>query len=750
MSDSKESESTPAKKPKAATKSSTGGSGSIGRGLSAIIAIAIALVIVGLVNYAANSVSVGADLTENKMYTLSKGTKNILENLETPVTLRYFVTDSSDVMTPREKALSRRIEDVLSTYASAAPAKEIEVVNEKSGALEKKKVKMISIEKLNPEPSTDAEDAARLEGLQQVQSPETGNQLYAGVVAQCIDSKEKIEVMTFGEERLEYELSRAISNVHGGKSKTIRVMSSVPVSGGMGGNFQAPPRPALAFYQQLEKDYNVETIPVSGDPIPDDTEVLVVVHPFDVTDEAEFAIDQFVLKGGKVIALVDPNFFYAETFGQPGQFPGMPAQGAPGPASHLNTLFKAWGVEYSSTEVLADFSFGTQLGGPGNFVPTLLSLPRNAMVSEAQAVVESLGPEAMAEIKSQVAAMKAAMDKRVAETGADTAEVKAMQAEIEQYETMLADVDNGDKDSVASKITVGINGLTMLTPGVFEFGKLAEGLTATALVQSSPNNQLVPSMEADPRQQEAMKALRDKFKPYEKRRAFVLQLGGLFKTAFPDGDPSAPKEEEKADDAEAKDGEKKADEPKEPAKPEALTSSQKPGTVVLVADVDFIFYEGFQQLGLRNQNLTLFQNTVEVISGDPNLVDVRSRENVGRRFTKPNEWMAEARSKYQAEIEEMSKKEQGVMRDLTELIQKRPDGTSEVVIGADMQEKFAKLEEDQIRFNKRVRELEKEVNREYKSKLASYKFGNAMFMPLLVIFVGICFAFARRLKTAAR
>ncbi|MDB4657918.1 hypothetical protein OAE56_04115, partial [Verrucomicrobiales bacterium] len=74
----------------------------------------------------------------------------------------------------------------------------------------------------------------------------------------------------------------------------------------------------------------------------------------------------------------------------------------------------------------------------------------------------------------------------------------------------------------------------------------------------------------------------------------------------------------------------------------------------------------------------------------------------------------------------------------------------EVVIGADMQEKFAKLEEDQIRFNKRVRELEKEVNREYKSKLASYKFGNAMFMPLLVIFVGICFAFARRLKIAAR
>src|SRR5690606_30253885 len=101
--------------------------------------------------------------------------------------------------------------------------------------------------------------------------------------------------------------------------------TGMPIGGGFGGNFQAPPQQPWMFYELLGRDYEVETIPPTTAEIPEGTTTLIVVHPFDITDEGQFAIDQYLLKGGNVIAFVDPNFFYARAMagGQP-QFPGMP------------------------------------------------------------------------------------------------------------------------------------------------------------------------------------------------------------------------------------------------------------------------------------------------------------------------------------------------------------------------------------------------------------------------------------------
>src|SRR5690606_38642461 len=211
---------------------------------------------------------------------------------------------------------------------------------------------------------------------------------------------------------------------------------------------------------------------------------LIVVHPYDITDEGQFAIDQYLLQGGNVIAFVDPNFFYARALapqGQP-QMPGMPPQGGPAPSSDLDKLFKAWGVKYDANRVLADLDFGSEIIRRGNFSPTFLTLDRNALGSEA------------------------------------------------------------DSPGLTDPMTSMLNQLNMLTPGAFEVSPPA-GITADSLVISSSANQLVGSFDADPTQEGGADRIREKFESHGSPRTLVLRLSGEFSTAFPEGNPAAGEEE---------------------------------------------------------------------------------------------------------------------------------------------------------------------------------------------------------------
>ena len=334
----------------------------LSRNAYAVIGLVVVFLIAILANVLVSKFGARVDLTEYKTFTLSKGTENILNELETPVTVRFYVTDDSKVMSPSERARAQRVQDLLNEFVRDAPTKEVELVNE-DGEFEEEKVKMLTVKKLNPEPNTDAEDAAILDGLQPGMSGETNNELFFGIAVECLDSRETIPfVPALPETTLEYELARAISSVHGGKAKKIVVMTGMQVGGGFSGNFQAPPKQPWMFYEQLGKDYEIETISTSVTEIPADTATLIVLHPYDITDEGQFAIDQYLLKGGNVIIFVDPNFFYSRALaqGQP-QMPGMPPQGGPPPTSDLPKLFGSWGVKYNSTQVLADLDFGSEI-----------------------------------------------------------------------------------------------------------------------------------------------------------------------------------------------------------------------------------------------------------------------------------------------------------------------------------------------------------------------------------------------------
>ncbi len=673
----------------------------LSRRAAALIGLAVTFVIVLLVNFVANRMSFRADLTEYGVYTLSEGTSNILSRLETPVELRYYVTDDSKVMSPSERTRARRVSDLLAEFARNAPTKEIEVTDEK-GEFVKKNVKMLTVKKLNPEPNTDAEDSAMIDGLQAGVSGETNNELYFGIAIQCLDAVEAIPfIPAKPETMLEYDLARAISSVHGGKTKKIVVMSGMPLAGGFGGNFQAPPQQPWMFYELLGKDYEVEVIPTTSTEIPEGTTTLIVVHPFDITDEGQFAIDQYLLKGGNVIAFVDPNFFYARAMaqGQP-QIPGMPPQGGPGPSSDLDKLFKAWGVKYDMNRVLADLDFGSEIIRRGNFSPTFLTLTRASLGSDPK--------------------------------------------------------DPGLNDPMTSML----NQMNMLTPGAFEVSA-PSGIQVDNLVLSSENNELVGSFDADPTAEGGSDRIREKFQAHGKRRAFVVRLSGEFPTAFPEGNPAKSAEEETPAEEEKKEGEEAKKEEAKKEEDNSLKKATAPGRVLLIADTDFIYDANVvrrnQIPGLNmvipemlNENLTLVQNAAEQMSGDPDLINVRSRIGVSRPFTKQNEWYREAQQKYSAEVQEFSAKAKEAEAKLNEIIQQTPENIDQALLSPEVQAELKKLQQEEVQFRKRERELQKEVTREFRQKLATYKFGNTLLMPVVVIVVGILIAIFRRRTIAAR
>lgn len=676
----------------------------INRTTAALVGLVVVFVIVLLVNFLFGKMNFRADLTEYNVFTLSKGTKTILEGLDTPVEIRYYVTDDSDVMSPSERARARRVEDLLDEYVRNAPAKEIETTNE-AGEFETRKVKMLTVKKFNPLPNTDAEDAAIIDSIPAAPSPETGNELYFGIAVHCLDESDSIPHVPAREETLlEYDLSRAISNVHGGTDKKIVVMTGMSVGGGFSGNFQAPPQQPWMFYEQLDRDYEVETIPSTSTEIPADTATLIVLHPFDITDEAQFAIDQYLLQGGNVMVLVDPNFFYARAMaqGQP-QMPGMPPQGGPAPTSNLDKLLPAWGVTYDPNRVLADLDFGSEIIRRGNFSPTFLTLDRKALGTEPS--------------------------------------------------------DPGLTDPV----TKMLNQLNILTPGGIDI-KAPDGIEVEGLVLSSRMNQLVGSFDADPTQEGGADRIRENFEPHGERRALVARLSGEFKTAFPEGNPAKADEEESEEDGADDDGEEKEkdqDKEEEAEGDDSLKEATAPGTVLLIADVDFLYdanvvrRQQIPGLGIvipqmLNENLTLVQNAVEQMSGDPNLIDVRSRTTVRRPFTRQNEWYREAQEKYAAEVAEFSSKAKEVENRLNEIISQTPENIDQALLSPEVQAEMKKLQEEEVEFRKRERELQKEVTREFRRKLATYKFGNALLMPIVVILFGIVLAVARRKRVAAR
>src|ERR1700733_11024894 len=322
--------------------------------LYSVVGVIAVLVIILAINLLAGFLKLRPDLTENKLYTLSDGTKKILDKLDTDVTVRFYFSKDNASMPVPLRTYAQEVQDLLDEYQQYSHGK----------------VKVI---KLDPKPDSDAEDSANLDGIEG-QAVDLNDKVYLGIAVSCLDAKTTIPYLSPDRANLlEYDLSRAISSVANPKKAVIGVMSALPVTGReaspmMMQQRQQPSQPWI-FLNELKENYVVRDVPLTTDKIDDDVSVLLVIHPQGIADAAQFAIDQFLLRGGKMVALLDPySFVEVQTAGQSG--------GAASYDSTLSKLLPAWGFDFSTKKLIADPLFATQVQRDTDVQsdPTILSI----------------------------------------------------------------------------------------------------------------------------------------------------------------------------------------------------------------------------------------------------------------------------------------------------------------------------------------------------------------------------------------
>ena len=329
--------------------------------LFSVVGVVALLIILVALNVLGNFKKFRWDLTENHLYTLSQGSQRIVQKLDTPVEVRFYYSKDNASTPVYLRTYAQEVEDLLAEFQQASHGK-------------------IKIVKLDPKPDSDAEDSARLDGVEG-QTVNLSDKVYLGLAVSCLDAKAAIPFLNPGRESLlEYDVSRAISSVANPKKAVIGVMSALPVLGRNTPMMMMQRQQGSApwvFAQELKENYAVREVPLTADKIDDDISVLLLCYPKGIADSAQYAIDQFLLRGGKMVALLDPfSFVDFQMSGQAGMM------GGEGFSASLDKLLKAWGINFTSNQVVADPAFATKIQRESNVVqsdPSVLSLTADAI-----------------------------------------------------------------------------------------------------------------------------------------------------------------------------------------------------------------------------------------------------------------------------------------------------------------------------------------------------------------------------------
>lgn len=308
-------------------------------GATALVALAVLFIgLTILITFILRGARV--DLTESNLYSIAPGTSNILGSLQEPINLYFFFSQEASSQSPPIRAYAQRVRELLDEMAQRSKGK-------------------LRLTVIDPQPFSEDEDRAAEFGLQAVPLGTHGESLYFGLAG--TNSTDGREIIGFfqpdKEEFLEYDIASLVHRLSHPQKAIIGLMSGLPVdasfdpqSGGM--------RPGWASVSQLRELFNVQTVAPDATAIAKDIDVLMIVHPRELSPQTQYAIDQFVMRGGKLIAFIDPQ---SENDPQAAQMAQQMAQmgGAMGHrSSSLGPLLDAWGVTYDPAQVVGDRELG--------------------------------------------------------------------------------------------------------------------------------------------------------------------------------------------------------------------------------------------------------------------------------------------------------------------------------------------------------------------------------------------------------
>jgi ABC-type uncharacterized transport system involved in gliding motility auxiliary subunit len=286
------------------------------------------------------------DLTENGLYTVSKGTREVLQSIPEPVTLRFYFSEKVSVKYAGVRSYGARVRDMLQRFASMSGGK-------------------LKVEIIDPEPLTEAEDLAVSQGITGAPTP-AGEKIYFGLVGtNMVNGREVIPF--FLEDRepyLEYDLTSLVHRLIREKKPKIGVVSNIPFDTGAGGMAAAMQGQSRSYmiYEQMRETFDVVFLEQDFDRVPADIDVVMVAHPKPLEAATQYALDQFVLRGGRAIVFLDPLSEISQQAGPTGE----PLEGSTESSTRsIDALMKAWGVSVSPDSVVGvrNRALRVQFGG---------------------------------------------------------------------------------------------------------------------------------------------------------------------------------------------------------------------------------------------------------------------------------------------------------------------------------------------------------------------------------------------------
>ena len=344
------------------------------------------LILAAVINQLGGSARI--DLTEQGLYTLTPGSQNILNDMTKPLEIQLFFSEKASQDLTQLRAYAQQVKELLAEYVLRANGK-------------------LTLTVIDPEPFSEQEDLATELGLQAVPVSAFGDELYFGLVIKDVAQAETANsaILPFlqpdKEAFLEYEITQLIYQLQQDNAPVIGLLSGLPIRGGFDQR-SGQPTPAWMAIEQLEQQYEVRSLTADLDSIDADIDLLLLIQPPELSDIALYAIDQFALKGGRVLAFLDP---VAEAAGAD----PLAMSDAP-QATALNTLLDNWGVDWNADQVVLDAANALVVNQGHNRPPmrhfALLALgPDSAEINNvATAELESLNLSSVGAFRAKEAA----------------------------------------------------------------------------------------------------------------------------------------------------------------------------------------------------------------------------------------------------------------------------------------------------------------------------------------------------------
>jgi ABC-type uncharacterized transport system involved in gliding motility auxiliary subunit len=612
------------------------------------------------------------DLTADRLYTLSAGTKSILKSIAEPITLRFYFSEKASAQVPQIRTYANRVRELLEEYAAQSNGK-------------------VRLEVIDPEPFTDAEDRAVQAGLQGAPIDNAGTSiLYFGLVG--TNSTDDVQTIVFFQQEkepfLEYDMTRLVYNLSYPKKPVVGVISGLPqVHAGPAGmaRFTGQPDP-WAIMEQLQAVFTVKMLEPKMTKVDADIRLLLIVHPKGVSDDALYAIDQFILGGGKAVVLVDPHS-EASNMQQP-QNPMMMMPQMRETSSELPKLFDAWGIDFDKSKVVGDrflaLRVNTGRGGRRQVVdfPAWLGMNKENLAS-GDVITNDVSRLIFASPGSLKQKQGAATS--FTPLAWSTEETQLIEADTMKFmdpETLLKEFKSGGgRQVIAARVS---------------------GPVKTAFADGPPKSP--PPERKEGEDKPAEEAKKEIPTPHLAESKGPVNLVVVADTDFIDD--------------------------------RFWLSVQ-----------DFF---GQRLAVPTAGNGDFLVNAVDNLAGSSDLIGLRSRGKSQRPFTVVERLRREAEVKFLAQEKELQKKLEEAEKKIAELRKAAPSGGATALVSDEQKQALEQFRAEVLDTRKQLRDVQRNLRRDIELLATELKFANIGLVPIILVVVALVVAAARRRRRAVR